>query len=241
MCDNSGSSADNDDHVAKTHCGDFVAAASARKHWEELFQSATREQANSPAGRWTPMMKRTVGKPEPRRSQERLGELGLASGGVPSTSDMKDVVQNLTDAEDTPRKVEWKGFPEADQQKDVLPQHGRLDDSVRCGHGDNGHLQRDGRSDGEADVGNALQQRGCDALLEVQAGQALSEANVGCRCRRGAAEIFVWNLGCAAESLVMNCWSGTKLEHSNVDGQMRARIGLINCRRSSEDVRTEER
>ena len=60
-------------------------------------------------------------------------------------------------------------------------------------------------------------------------------------CQPGEAEFYVLNLGCAAESLVMKCWNGMQLDHMTVDGQTRERIGTIDCQRSSEEVRKEER
>ena len=56
-------------------------------------------------------------KPEPRHVQERIGELGLVGGKLPSTSGMKDVVKNLTDAEDKPKKVELKEFQKLTSHK----------------------------------------------------------------------------------------------------------------------------
>ena len=55
-----------------------------------------------------------------------------ASGNleVPSTSGVKD----------KQRKVESREFQMVDQRQDVLSRHGRLDDSVRDGRGDDGHV-----------------------------------------------------------------------------------------------------
>ena len=57
----------------------------------------------------------------------------------------------------------------------------------------------------------------------------------------GEAVFYVLNLGCAAESLVMNSWSGMQLELVNVDGQTRDRHGHTDCQRSNKKVRVEER
>ena len=71
-------------------------------------------------------------KPETRRSQERIGELGLVGGEVPPASDMTDAVRKPTgEAEDS--GVEE--VPMVDQPQGVLSQLGRLDDYVRDGDG----------------------------------------------------------------------------------------------------------
>ena len=57
----------------------------------------------------------------------------------------------------------------------------------------------------------------------------------------GEAEFCVLNLGCAAEILVRNCRTWMQLDHVNFDGQTRDRLGLIDCQRSSEEVRKEDR
>ena len=65
-------------------------------------------------------------KPEPRSSQERVEELGVAGGKAPSTSGVEDVVKNLTDLEDKPKNTELKGFQRFTGNKVV---YHSLDDS----------------------------------------------------------------------------------------------------------------
>ena len=52
----------------------------------------------------------------------------------------------------------------------------------------------------------------------------------------GEAEFCVLNLGCAAESLVRNCWTWMQLEHVNLDGQTRNGVGLRYTRGGEHEV-----
>ena len=77
-----------------------------------------------------------------------------------------------------------RGVPEVDQQQDNLSQLERLDDSVRDGHVDVGHVQTDGRSNGKADAGDALVHLQADVFLEGQAGKQSLKPRLlvdGCR------------------------------------------------------------
>ena len=107
----------NDGHVGESHYNDFIGACtqqilsslcssldttSARERWEDLLQAATRGQASSPAGRWSPTMGLVGGSQHPDVRKNAAGNIDWAGGKVPSTSGKKEVVKNLTDAEDTP-------------------------------------------------------------------------------------------------------------------------------------------
>ena len=150
------------DRLQRLHCSmesNFRTKALGRV----FLQAAIREQASSPrmkvgsddgAYKW---------RPEPRHAQERIGKLGFVGG--------EGLCEDAHRCGGQAEESGVEGVPEVDQ-----PQLGRLEDSVRDNHDDNGHVHIDGRSDGKTDAGNAL--READAFLEVQAGQSLSKAKV---------------------------------------------------------------
>ena len=105
-------------HVDKTHYDDFI-AASLNSFFESNFRTNALAKVVTGCNQRTgKFLCRKVDsedgaywwKPESRRSQECIGELGLAGGKVPSTSDMKDAVRKHTEAEDKLIKVESKKF-----------------------------------------------------------------------------------------------------------------------------------
>ena len=96
-------------------------------------------------------------------------------------------------------------------------------------------MQNDGRRSGK---GNASLQLEADALSEVQAGQPrVLDESTRKSLASGEAEFYVLNLGCAGESLVMNCWNWMQLEHITLTGLPE----IASCQRSSKEVRKEER
>ena len=138
--------------------------------------------------------------------QERIEELGLTGGKAPPTSGMMDVAKNLTDAEfqnDSTIQLEMVMLM-SDMCKPTVGATARLMWVMRL----------------QADV-----------LLEVQAGEqslkprllvdagSVSDESTRQEMSSGDAEFHVVNLGCAAESLVVNCGKRDAVGGHDVDGQ----------------------
>ena len=158
-------------------------------------------------------------------------------GKASATSGMQDVVQNHG-CWHKPRNVE--GCPEVHQQQDDRSQLWRVDDTVREGHGEIGHVHTVGRSEGKADARKSLLHRQSKVTLKVQAGQNLAEAKVACGCRpcvrwhgstrkslsSADAEFYVLNLGCGV--------IGGHRKQGFLDGQKRTTFDAHSC-----DARTQ--
>ena len=213
----------------KTHYFYFVAARS-QQGLDSLNTSLEWRFRTKALGRAVPGCNQRTGKlsrrkvewwqPEPRHVQERIGELGLAGGMVPCTSYMKDAVKNLTDAEEKPRKVEFKEFFQSLTSNRMFFQS--MDDSTiqfemvmvitdmcKPTFGAMARLMRVGRFKPD--------KRSLKPRLFADAGSVSDDS---------ARESFVIGRSrdpcvgrCAAESFVMNCWNGMQLKHMTFTGR----------------------
>ena len=172
-------------------------------------------------------------EPEPRRLRERVEELGLAS---------------LTDAEDKPRKVESKEFHRLRCDKMIF--HGLtiqfevvkvLLDMCKPMFGSMARLTRVTRHCTDKPTFSwwfMLDKHSLKPRLLVDA-YSPSDESTRKSSSSDEAEFYMLNLACAAESLVPKYWKGMQLEHT--DGQTSDRLGLMSCKRSREEVWTEEK
>ena len=212
-----------------THYDDFIAARSRQcfnclnSHMESHFRAVAlgRVDCKLQSENWHVLLQDDGAywwKPKPTRSQERIEELGWASGEVTSTPDMKNAVSDTQRYGGQAEESRVEEDSEVDQQQDVPAQFGRLENTVRDGHND-GHMQADGRSGGKADAGNALLQREADAFhllmprLIVDADSGSDESVIG------RSRVLRVELGMRAESLVMKSWSGMQLELVRLTGR----------------------
>ena len=127
---------------------------------------------------------------------------------VPSTSGMKDVVKNLTVEEDKPRKAEPKEFQKLTSNK--MRFHSMDDSTIQF---DMVMVITDMSKPTVLAIAKRLRvMRHCNVKPTMQTMCQMSRSS-------GEPEFYVFNLGCAGESLVLNCWSVMQLEHSALTGR----------------------